>query len=80
MTYHVISLVIIFNNILPSSPIALTYHLVSDGLLIQYTSPLSYCSFEILLTSISFIRTQPFLFKSPQKVLQLTKAYKVEAA
>ena len=39
MTYHVISLVITFNDIPLSLPIALAYHLVPDGSLFWYTKP-----------------------------------------
>ena len=70
--------VIISNNILLNLLIALTYYLVPDSLLIQYTSPSSYCSFEILFTNILFIKTQLFLFGLPKKALQLIKAYKVK--
>ena len=80
MTYHVILLVIISNNILLSSSIALIYHLVPDGLIIRYMSLSSYCSFEILLTNISFIRIQFSLFESSYGALQLTKAYKTKPA
>ena len=80
MTYHVILLVIISNDILLSLMIVLIYPFISDGLLIQYTSLLSYYCFEILLTNILFIRTQFSLFGLPNKALQLTKAYKAEPA
>ena len=39
MTYHVILLVITSNNIPPSPPIALAYHLVLDDSPFQYTKP-----------------------------------------
>ena len=80
MTYHVISLVIISNNIPLSPPIALIYYFVPHDSLIQYTSPSSYCSFEFLLTNISFVETWLSLFGSPYGALQLTKAYKTESA
>ena len=80
MTYHVILLVIISNDIVLSLPIALTYHLVSDGSLIQYTIQLSYCSFKILLTNILFIKTRSLSFKSSYGALQLTKAYRAGSA
>ena len=80
MTYHVIALVIISNDISLSPPIALTYLLVLDGSLIQYTSPSSYCSFEFLLTNISFVGTRLFLFRSLYGALQLMKAYRAEPA
>ena len=80
MTYHVILLVIISNNIPLSLSITLIYYFVPNGLFIWYISPLSYRNFEFLFTNILFVKTQPFLFGSPNKALQLTKAYRVEPA
>ena len=39
MTYHIILLVIISNNISLSTLITLTYYLIFNGLFIQYTKP-----------------------------------------
>ena len=80
MTYHVILLVIISNDIPLSPPITLIYHLILDGSLIQYTNLSFYCSFEFLLTNILFVVTQLSLFGLPHGALQLTKAYKAELA
>ena len=79
MTYYMILLAIISNNILLYPPIVLTYLFISDGLLIQYISLSFYCSFEFLFTNISFVGTRLSLFGSPHGALQLTKAYRAES-
>ena len=52
MTYYVILLAIISNDIPLSLPITFIYHCVFNNSLIQYTSLSFYCSFEFLLTNI----------------------------
>ena len=78
MIYHLISFVIIFNNILLSLPITLTYYLISDSLFIQYTSLLSYYSFHSYLPISCLSGLNLFLFGLFYGVLQLMKAYKAE--
>ena len=80
MTYHMILLIIIFNGILLSLSIILTYHLIPDSLSIQYTSLLSYCSFDFYSSTFHLLKLDFSLLRSPYEVLQLTKAYKAEPA
>ena len=80
MAYHVILLVIMSNDIPLNLLIALTYHLVPNGSLIQYTSPSFYCSFEFLLTNILFVGTRLSSFGLSYGALRLTKAYRAEPA
>ena len=49
MTYYVILLVIISNNILLSLPITLTYYLIPNGSLTQCINLSSYYSFDSYL-------------------------------
>ena len=57
---HYVMLIITFNNILLSPPIALIYHLVPDGSFFWYTKPYlfiigKYLSYILLLRSIPAI-------------------------
>ena len=80
MIYYMILLIIISNNIPLSLSIIFIYHFVSDGLLIQYINLSSYCSFDSYSSISCLLRLNFSLFRSFYKVLQLTKAYKIEPA
>ena len=80
MTYHVILLVMISNNISLSLLIVLIYHLIPNGLLIRYTSLLSYYDFNSYSPISCLLRLNFFSFRLPHKVLQLIKAYKAKPA
>ena len=80
MTYYMILLVIISNNIPLNLLIALTYYLVLDNLLISYINLSSYCSFDFYSPTSCLLELNLFSFKSPYRVLQLTKAYRAKSA